>query len=97
MATRGGPCPSDGARINVNPHPHAQHRLAERGATEPEITATVSGGESFPGRFERTGFRRNFPFGGEWQGRYYANKQVIAYAVRESDGWLVITVITKFF
>ena len=45
----------------------------------------------------RTGFRRNFPFGAKWRGKYYANKQVIAYAVRERRGWLVITVITKFF
>ena len=30
-------------------------------------------------------------------GKYFANKQVIAYAVAERGGWMVITVITKFF
>ena len=83
--------------MNVKLHPHAKQRLAERGATESEIEATVAGGGSFPAKFGRTGFRRNFPFGGQWQGRYYANKQVIAYAVPEPGGWLVITVITKFY
>jgi hypothetical protein len=33
-----------------------------------------------------------------WRGRWYAHKQVEAYAVEEPDGcWLVITVIVKFF
>lgn len=83
--------------MNIRLHPHARERLVERGATEPEVIATVSHGGSFPVKLGRTGFRRNFAFGAKWRGRYYANKQVIAYAVRERRGWLVITVITKFF
>ena len=83
--------------MKVTLHPHAKQRLTERGATEAEVVATVSQGGSFPAKFGRTGFRRNFPFGSEWRGQYYANKQVIAYAVSEPDGWMVITVITKFF
>ena len=81
----------------VRLHPHARERLAERGATEAEVVATVSRGGSFPAKLGRTGFRRNFPFGGKWRGRHYINKQVVAYAVRERRGWLVITVVTKFF
>ncbi len=61
-----------------------------------EVVATVQEGESFAAKFGRTGFRRNFAFGGEWQGRRYATKQVEAYAVDE-NGWLVITVIVKYF
>ena len=49
-----------------------------------------------PAKFGRTGFRRNFFFHGEWLGPRYATKQVEAYAVEE-DGWLVITVIVKYF
>jgi hypothetical protein len=70
--------------------------LAERGATEAEVIATVEGGERFPAKFGRTGFRRNFPFGGAWRGRAFATKQVEAYAVEE-QGWLVITVIVKYY
>ena len=77
-------------------HPHAQSRLAERGATETEVVATVTAGEQFPAKYGRTGFRRNFAFDAEWRGRLYATKQVEAYAVPE-DGWLVITVIVRYF
>ena len=78
-------------------HPHAQERLAERGATESEVEATVMDGESFPAKFGRTGFRRNFSFDSNWRGHYYKTKQIEAYAVKERDDWLVITVITKYF
>ncbi len=82
--------------MNVRLHPHARARLAERGATEAEVIATVQAGEQFPAKYDRTGVRRNFPFQQEWRGRRYATKQVEAYAVQE-DGWLVITVIVKYF
>ncbi len=82
--------------MNIRLHPHARDRLPERGASEAEVVATVEGGESFPAKFDRTGFRRNFAYNGLWHGKQYANKQVEAYAVPE-DGWLVITVIVKFF
>ena len=46
----------------VRLHPHALDRLSERGATEEEVRATVLEGETFPAKFGRTGFRRNFRF-----------------------------------
>jgi hypothetical protein len=82
--------------MNVRLHPHAQGRLAERGATEAEVIATVETGERFPAKLGRTGFRRNFAFTGEWRGRQYDTKQIEAYAVEE-EGWLVITVIVRYF
>jgi len=82
--------------MNIRLHPHARERLGEGGATEPEVVA-IEGGERFPARFGRTGFRRNFIFGGERLGRRYSTKQVEAYASAEEDGWLVITVLVKFF
>ena len=82
--------------MKVKLHPHVKERGAERGATEAEVIAAVSKGERFPAKFGRTGFRRNFSFDDEWQGRSYKTKQVEAYAVEE-DGWLVITVMVKYF
>lgn len=82
--------------MKVRLHPHALERLGERGATEAEVIATVQRGERFPAKLGRVGFRRNFPFGGEWHGRRYAAKQVEAYAVEE-EGWLVVTVIVRYF
>jgi hypothetical protein len=75
----------------------ATDRLAERGATEAEVTGTVELGEQFQAKFGRTGFRRNFAFDAQWRGLRYASKQVEAYAVKEGNAWLVITVIVKYF
>ena len=81
----------------VHFHPHALERIAERGATMEEVKATVEGSEQFPAKFGRTGFRRNYPFDGEWRGKRYKTKQIEAYAVREGAHWLVITIITRYF
>ena len=70
--------------------------MAERGATETEVFATVDHGERFPAKFGRVGYRRNFSFGGVWRGWHYATKQIEAYAIEEGEGWLVITVIVKY-
>jgi hypothetical protein len=83
--------------MNVQIHPHARERIAERGATEAEVIATVRDGERFPAKFDRTGFRRNFVFDGEWRGRRYTTKQIEAFAVKEGTDWLVITVVAKYF
>ena len=82
--------------MEIRFHPHAQERLTERGASETEVRATLEGGEQFSAKHGRTGFRRNFSFNGEWNGKHYAAKQIEAYAAEE-NGWLVITVIVKFF
>jgi hypothetical protein len=82
--------------VRIRLHPHAFTRLAERGASEGEVIATVEEGERFPAKLGRHGFRRNFEYNAQWRGRFYANKQVEAIAVEE-DGWLVITVMVRFF
>ena len=71
--------------------------MAERGASEDEVAATVQHGERFTVKFGRTGFRRNFPFDEIWRGRHYLTKQIEAIAVEEDGGWLVINVIVKYF
>ena len=83
--------------MSVRLHPHAVERLVERGATETEVIATVEGGETYPAKFGRTGFRRNFSFQDEWRGRRFAIKQVEAYAAREGADWLVISFVTRYF
>ena len=83
--------------MSIRFHPHSLERMKERGATEDEVECTVKQGEQFPTKFNRTGFRRNFPFSNMWRGRYYENKQIEAYAVSEGADWLVITIITRYF
>ncbi|HEX5482175.1 MAG TPA: DUF4258 domain-containing protein [Terriglobia bacterium] len=83
--------------MRITLHPHARQRMLERGATEAEVISTVESGEHFPTKFGRAGFRRNFAFNAEWLSRSYATKQVEVYAVQEDGGWLVITVLVKYF
>jgi hypothetical protein len=64
--------------MTVRLHPHARERLAERGATEDEVAATVRNGERFDAKFGRRGFRHNFSFAGRWRGRAYSTKQIEA-------------------
>ena len=71
--------------------------MLERGASEDEILAAIIEGERFPAKFGRQGFRRNFQFDSTWRGRRYAMKQIEVLAIWESDDWLVITVIVKYF
>ena len=78
-------------------HSHAHERLIERGAAEEEVIATILGGETFPAKYGRTGFRRNFPFNGVWREKYYRTKQIEAYAVKKDEDWLVITALVRFF
>jgi len=64
----------------VRLHPHAKERLTERGVSEQEVITTVEQGETFPVKYGRTGFRRNFSFNAAWRGKNYQTKQIEAYA-----------------
>lgn len=85
------------SKSKIRFHPHALERMKERGATRNEVIVTVEDGESVPAKFGRNGFRRNFVFENEWRAKYYKTKQIEAFAVKEENDWLVITVITRYF
>jgi hypothetical protein len=71
--------------------------LIERGATEAELIATVESGTTCPAQLGRTGFRRNFSFNAEWQGKVYAMKKVEAITAKEDEDWMMSAVIVNFF
>lgn len=83
--------------MSIRFHPHARERMDERGATEKEVRLAVEEGEQFKAKFGRIGFRRNFVFEKQWQGKYYKTKQIEVYAVQEGEDWLVISVIVRYF
>jgi len=78
-------------------HPHAAQRALERGADSHEMIETVEHGESFPAKYGRSAFRKNFAFDQNWNGKHYETKQIEVFAVEESGDWLVLTVIVKYF
>ena len=83
--------------MSIQFHPHSRIRMKERGASEEEVKLTVETGEKFPTKFERIGFRRNFPFNGSWQGKICNTKQIEVYAVQEEEDFIILTVIVKYF
>jgi|CXWL01.1.fsa_nt_gi hypothetical protein len=84
-------------KIQITIGEHALVRANQRGASESEIRETVFAGEQFPAKKKRIGFRRNFVYKNDWEGKYFENKQLEVYAAEETNGWYVVTVITKFF
>jgi len=78
-------------------HPHARERMEERGVTENEVRTTILKGEKFPTIFGRTGFRYNFPFESDRDGKFFRMKQVEVYGVDEERDFIVITVVVKYF
>ncbi len=78
-------------------HPHARQRMLERGATAAQVKHVASGSPT-PAKFGRTRFRLAMNFGGIWNGKHYARKQIDAFAAKiKGGGWLVVTMIVKYF
>jgi len=84
-------------RMIVRIHSHARQRMRERGATAAEVRQTVEQGRATPAKFGRTQFRRVFPFKASWNGKYFARRQIDAVAAKIEGGWVVVTVIVKYF
>lgn len=76
---------------------HAKQRAEERGTNEEEIKQTIFYGEQFPAKQGRLKFEKTFAYKNIWNGRYYNSKKLEVIAVKEDEGWVAITVITKFF
>ncbi len=83
--------------MKIEIHPHAAQRIRERGATAGQVRETVTKGMRSAAKFGRAKFRRVFTFGKSWNGKRYAKQQIEAFAAIIPDGWLVVTVIVKYF
>jgi hypothetical protein len=76
---------------------HAVEQAAERGATESEVEEAVRKGARQPAKHGREMCRYNFAFGGIWQGKRYAIKQVAPIIKEARSEIVVITVYTFYF
>jgi hypothetical protein len=83
--------------MKIRIHPHAAQRIRERGATAGQVRQTVTMGTRSPAKLGRTKFLRVFAFGRTWNGKWYPKQQIEAFATTIPDGWLVVTVIVKYF
>ena len=76
---------------------HAQEQAAERGATASEIKEAVRKGARQPAKLGREMCHYNFAFDRNWQGKYYAVKQVVPIIIEKANEVVVITVYTFYF
>ncbi|MHB8653427.1 MAG: DUF4258 domain-containing protein [Terriglobia bacterium] len=76
---------------------HAVEQLAERGASEAEVQEAVQRGVREPAKRGRFMYRLNFQYDSEWQGRFYAIKQVAPVVVEAQNEVVVVTVYTFYF
>lgn len=76
---------------------HAVEQCAERGATESEVKETVAQGVREPAKRGRFLYRHNFQYRAQWQGKFYAIKQVAPVVVETEREMVVVTVCTFYF
>jgi len=67
------------------------------GQPRDEVRTTICMSEKFSAKFGRTGFRHNFPFESDRDGKFFRIKQVEVYGVDEGRDFIAITVVVKYF
>ena len=82
-------------RINFSKH--ACENMGYRGTTEAEVAETIQTAPWTPGKLGRIECRKDFAYGRDWNGRFYATKQVRPIFVEEADHILVVTVYVYYF
>ena len=75
---------------------HALEQLADRGASQEEVEEAIGSGEQIPANKGRVAYRKNFPFGAEWQDHLYETKQVMPI-VKEEDALLIVVTVYVFY
>ena len=75
---------------------HARYQLTRRGVSEAEVVEVIQTAVWEPIELDRLQCRKDFPFGEEWNGRFYQTKQVRPIFVEEADEIVVVTVYSGF-
>ena len=76
---------------------HAQLRLSMRGCTVAEIEETIRAASWQAADLERMECQKDFPFGGVWNGKFYATKRVRPIFIDNPAEIVVVTVYTYYF
>jgi Domain of unknown function (DUF4258) len=76
---------------------HARGYLERRGFSQAEVEDTIRTSAWQPARGQRFEAVKDFPYQAEWNGVFYATKQVRPIFVEEPDEIVVVTVYTFYF
>jgi hypothetical protein len=76
---------------------HARLRARQRGATDSEITETIRESAWVGAGRGRKECQRDFVFGREWNGQFYATKRVRPIFLDHAQEIVVVTVYVYYF
>jgi hypothetical protein len=76
---------------------HAYSQLARRGVSEEEVIEAIQTSSWELAELGRLECRKDYPYGREWNGRFYETKQVRPIFVEETDEIVVVTVYSYYF
>ncbi len=76
---------------------HAHDQLGPRGINESEIVEAIETAIWEPADLGRLECRKDVEFNSEWNGQFYATKQVRPIFVEEQDEIVVVTVYSYYF
>jgi hypothetical protein len=76
---------------------HARGYLRPRGLTAAEVEAAIRTSPWQPAELGRLECPKDFPYGHDWNGKFYATKQVRPVFVDEAAEIVVVTVYTYYF
>ena len=76
---------------------HAHGYLRSRGFTAAEVEEAIRTSPWQPAELGRLECRKDFPYGRDWNGKFYATKQVRPVFVDEAAEIVVVTVYTYYF
>lgn len=81
----------------IRPSAHARYQLTRRGVSDDEVVETIQTSVWESAEHDRLQCRKDFPFGEEWNGKFYQTKQVRPIFVEEADEIVVVTVYSYYF
>jgi hypothetical protein len=76
---------------------HARENMRYRGVSEQEVVEAIRTAPWAPAERGRLECRKDFAYGQDWNGRFYATKQVRPIFVEEADEIVVVTVYVYYF
>ncbi|NIR53093.1 hypothetical protein GWO43_31070 [candidate division KSB1 bacterium] len=76
---------------------HARDNLRSRGTSKTEIIEAIQSSEWAPAERGRLEWRKEFEFQKEWNGKFYATKQVRPIFVEEKNEIVVVTVYVYYY
>jgi len=76
---------------------HAMSYASKRGFTIGEVKEAIHTARWHPAELGRLDCRKDFAYGKEWNGKFYATKQVRPLFVEETAEIVVVTVYTYYF